>query len=195
MSGSKKTQSKYHIIYIPGVGDFYGPARKLFLRTWISRHRTVECVDVDWEGEPQLAPKIKRIESAIAAAEKRGDEIVVIGESAGAVLALLVYARQLHLRHIVTLCGIANAGVPTGPHMLKRASALPRAIDALKKAQLPRKSGVLHSYRARYDPIIAKEFSIAKTAEEHVVPCFGHMPTIAFCLSVYWRVILRRVLK
>ena len=195
MSGLALTDSSLHIIYIPGLGDFYGPARKFFFIFWASTryHRTVECIDVDWEGEPELPPKLRRIEAAIKIAETQGKEVVLIGESAGAVLALLTYASHPRLKRVVTLCGVSSPDIPLGPGVIKRASALPRAIERLKKTRLPKTPGVMHSFRAYFDPVIAKEFSIAQGATEHVVPSSGHMPTILFCLSGYSRKLLRIV--
>lgn len=59
--------------------------------------------------------KYERIAESIKAAE--GDEIVLVGESAGGAMALFAFSRQLdHVSRVVTICGYNHGAADVHPY-------------------------------------------------------------------------------
>lgn len=173
-----------HIIYIPGLGDKYDNVRKKALKWWPRFHGvSAELVPMNWSIESELAPKIQRLESAIRRAAVDGKQVVLVGESAGAAVALL--SDTTEVKKVITICGVANGAIQIGEGYAKRAAALRPAVDELRKRE---KSNSLHknihSFRASFDEVVYKKHSVAKGATEHVLWSPGHMITIILGLTL-----------
>ncbi len=173
-----------HIIYIPGLGDKYDNLRSKALKWWPRLHDvTAELVSMNWSTEVELQPKIQRVEVAIRRAVVDGKDVVLIGESAGAAIALISDSSEV--KKILTICGVANGAIQIGDGYAKRAAALKPAVDGLRKREaagtLPKN---IHSFRAAFDEVVYKKHSVAQGATEHVLWIVGHMITIFMALTL-----------
>lgn len=126
-----------------------------------------------------MESKLGRITDAIDRI-KGGGRLVLIGESAGASLALHAAASDSRVTRVITLCGVARPDTPVSAHLRRRAPALNDGVDSLR--------GVydmdVHCVRAAVDGVVNKRYSVVKGAKEHVIWSVGHLPTISLCLTI-----------
>lgn len=168
------------ILYIPGLGDRYDPARRFALKFWRVWGVRAQLIPITWYDGKSMNEKVGRIEAAIASVDTK-DRIVLIGESAGATLALHVGCEDQRVSRIITLCGVARSTTPIAGYLRKKAPALDTGVNTLR----PNKKADIHSVRAYLDPTVGKKYSVAPGAAEHIVWSIGHLTTIALCLTIY----------
>lgn len=174
-----------HILYIPGLGDRYDGFRRAALWFWNIWNVTAKLVPVKWYDGENLDTKRARVIEAIEACPK-GARIVLIGESAGATLALAAAESDKRVQRVITLCGVTRQTTPVSSYLRRKAPALDQGVKALGK-DCPVE---VHSIRALMDGVVGKRYSVAPGATEHVVWSIGHLTTIAFCLTIFsWYVI------
>lgn len=126
-----------------------------------------------------MESKLDRITAAINQVPDNS-RIVLIGESAGASLALHVAANDPRVARVITLCGVASPDTPVSGYLRRRAPALSEAVDSLNESY----DTDVHSVRAIVDGVVAKRYSVVRGANEHVIWSIGHLTTIALCLTV-----------
>ena len=173
-----------HVIYIPGLGDSYDSFRARALKWWPRLYGvSTELVSMNWSTEPELAPKLQRLEAAVRRATVDGKKVVLIGESVGAVISLI--SNTSEVSKVVTVCGVASGAIHIGDSYARRAGALRPAVDELRQHEsagtLPKN---IQSYHAVFDEVVQKEHAVAKGANEHVLWSLGHMITITLGLTV-----------
>lgn len=168
-----------YVIYIPGLGDTYDGFRRTVLGWWKLWGVIAVYVPITWYDGDDMASKLARINTAIGNVPK-GNRIVVIGESAGATLALHVGQAHPHVERIITLCGVARRQTPISSALRRRAPAIDEAVRTL-----PNTSGQdVHSIRAVFDATVNKRWSTATGATPHVMYTPGHRIAIIMCLTV-----------
>lgn len=170
---------KTHIVYVPGLGDGYDWFRSAALKTWPLYGVSTTYVPISWFDGGSMSSKLKRVEVALQRIPS-GRHIVLIGESAGAALALNGARKFARIDQVITICGVASRQAPISRRLRTRAPALDEAVRTLPvHVQLP-----VHSIRARYDPVVDKKYSTAPGATPHVIWSLGHSTTIALCLTL-----------
>jgi hypothetical protein len=166
-----------HIIYVPGLGDGYDPFRRFCLRWWHLWGVSVEHVPITWYDGGNFEEKCELVRQAIG--RSTADATVLIGESAGATLALHG-AKEARVSKVITLCGVSSPTTPISPHLRRKAPALDVAVNTLPKSF----NTEIHSVRAYMDNVVGKRYSVVAGAKEHVIWTVGHLMTIALCLTV-----------
>ena len=169
-----------YIIYIPGLGDQYGRLRTWALKTWRLRGVTAVHQAITWYDGGDMESKLALIKSAIDKAPNDA-RIVLVGESAGAALALHAATRDQRVVRVITLCGVARPDTPVSAYLRRKAPALHQAVSSLPETF----SADVHSVRARVDGVVGKRYSSTTDATRHVVWSVGHLTTIALCLTLY----------
>lgn len=168
-----------YIIYIPGIGDQYGRFRSLALATWRLWGVRTKHQAITWYDGEGMAAKMLLIQKALDAAPKNAF-IVLIGESAGATLALHTAAGDKRVGRVITLCGVARPDTPIAATLRRKAPALHEAVTTL-----PNTFDVdVHSVRAKIDPVVGERYSSTTDATRHVIWMIGHLTTIVLCLTV-----------
>lgn len=167
-----------HIIYISGLGDHYDGFRASALKLWRLWGVTTEHVPIMWYDGGSMHAKLQRIEVAIERAPK-GSRLVLIGESAGATLALHMAERK-KVDRIITLCGVTQPDTPVSNYLRRRAPALHEAVSSLGTSY----TTDIHSVRAVIDGVVGKKHSVVRNASTHVIWTVGHLSTIVLCLTV-----------
>lgn len=176
---------KQHVIYIPGLGDRYDGLRRRGLWLWGRLGLSTELVPMQWyNGNGSFEDRYQAVVVAIQASEAKGCQVVLVGESAGAAMAISVVAGYPHVG-LVTLCGVTSPATPIAPSIRLRSPAFDRAIANLDQALGKLDLGRVDCVRASVDPVIAKSYSLVPGARHHVIWCLGHILTIAACLSLY----------
>jgi pimeloyl-ACP methyl ester carboxylesterase len=183
--------SKPHIIYIPGLGDQYDGFRRLCLKFWRLWGVSAELGRVSWYEGKRLDEVAARINHLIQRAHANNRQVVLIGESAGAALALNL-ATNPEVAAVLTICGVTRRNTPISARLRRRAPALDEAVRRLGEVA-PRQP--LVSLRALSDPVVGKNYSVASGAREHVVWSPGHSMTIALCLTLYAPYVVQLVKK
>ena len=75
------------IVYIPGLGSRYNSVRMFALKFWAVYGVSTTLIPLDWYDGDTIEGKLSKVQDAINQAGKRS-RVVVVGESAGATLAL-----------------------------------------------------------------------------------------------------------
>ncbi len=168
---------KTHIIYIPGLGDRYDGFRSMTLKAWGLWGVSTRYVPITWYDGGSKASKLERI--AVAIEETPNDSnVVLIGESAGATLALAM-AGHPRVGRVITLCGVATSTTPVSGYLRRRAPALNEGVNGLPDTY----AVDVHSIRAAIDGVVGKKYSVVNGATEHIIWSIGHLTTIALCLT------------
>src|SRR5665648_522378 len=113
---------KHHIIYISGLGNRYDGLLLFLLFFWHVFGVKTEFVAMKWYGGTSYQEKFDRVIATIERAEAKGYTVLLIGESAGASMAMNVFAQRDSLHRLVSLCGVNS------PHASFRAPAYCRVI-------------------------------------------------------------------
>ena len=179
-----------HVIYLPGLGVGYDPFRGACLKAWRLYGVTAELVPLRWTDGRSFDEKYQSVRRAIQRAP--GKRIVVIGESAGATMALYVAEHEKGIDTVITLCGVTNEMMIIAPSLRRRAPAL---VTGLKHLSRRHNHVPVVSLRAWYDPVVSRRFCVPAYAEERVVWSIGHLVTIGLCLTFYAPWLLRFVRK
>lgn len=170
-----------HIIYIPGFGDRFDGLRQLTLRRWRHSDTRVSFVPMHWndKGETYQA-KYERVAAYIT--DAHGDEVTLVGESAGGAMAMLAFARNLqHVDRVVTICGY-NHGVADVHRYHQRAhpafyQLMPVVDEAVASFASADTSRITTIYSA-YDRIVTAEHSRIAGAHERILHTPGHFISI-----------------
>ena len=169
-----------YIIYIPGLGDRYDGFRARALKLWkIWGVKTIH-VPIAWYDKGSMDSKLAKIQSVIDNVPK-DVHIVLIGESAGATLALHTAQRDKRVNRVITLCGVARSFTPVSNYLRAKAPALDQAVDSLREDS----TVDVHSVRAFIDGVVGSKYSSTEHAVQHVIWSVGHLTTIALCLTFY----------
>lgn len=168
-----------HIIYIPGLGDRYDGFRVAALKLWKLWGVNAVHVPITWHDGGSMESKLAYVGTAINAV-KAGENIVLIGESAGATLALHTATHDRRVLRVITLCGVSRPDTPVSDSLRRKAPALGEAVDTL-----PETFEVdVHSVRAAVDGVVGPKYSSTTGAARHIVWSVGHITTISLCLTL-----------
>lgn len=168
-----------HIVYVPGLGDGYHRLRAAALGWWKVWGANVVPVKIDWYDGHDIDQKMSLIKQAIDTIPPQ-HRVVLIGESAGAALALHTSVISDRIDRVITLCGVARPTTPISAALRRKAPALDQAVNTL-----PEQYEVeVHSIRAAIDGVVGPRYSSVLGARRHVVWFVGHLPTIVLCLTI-----------
>lgn len=188
---------RYHCIYIPGLGDSYDGLRRRGLASWQLWGVSTELIPMQWYGGGDFSQRYDAVVAAIDRAQLRGDRVVVIGESAGASMAINVVANRPDVDGLVTVCGITNSRAEVSPLIRQKSPAFNEAIGRLGSSLNMLNLTRVYSVRAVIDSVVPKHSSVITGARQSVAWSVGHLFTITLCLSLYggYVVYLIRTLK
>lgn len=94
-----------HYIYIPGFNDRFDFLRRLALLRWRTNTSSATLVAMRWSNKTETyEQKHARVTRVINRTKK--DKVILVGESAGGAMALLVFAHNLdRVDEVITICG------------------------------------------------------------------------------------------
>lgn len=183
----------HYIIYIPGLGDRYDGFRKFLLFFWRIFGVRTELVPMQWYDGKDYDEKFARVETAIKDAQSKGYRVSLIGESAGASMAMNVFAHDTSPRRMISLCGVNNSTIPISSHIYKRSLAFKKSVSLLDNSQNKAQVRRVVSVTGFFDPRVSVEKNIIPGAKHIKVLSIGHLTTIILCLSLYSFVLIRAI--
>lgn len=197
MRQGSKGSHKCHIIYIPGLGDGYDGLRRAGLLTWQLWGVSTELVPMKWYGGGDLATRYSTVTAAIDRAQQRGRRVILVGESAGASLAINVASRRSDIHGLMTICGIVNSRAEVSSAIRKKSPAFNQSLAQLEYDIRELDLASVCNVRAVVDSIVPRRSSVIPGATQRIVWSVGHVTTVALCLSVYGGLLVRfaRVIK
>ena len=175
----------YHLIYIPGLGDGYDVMRRVGLMTWRLWGVTTELVPMQWYGGGSIDARYDALSGAIDRALLKGRRVVLVGESAGASLAINVASHLLDIYGLMTICGITNPRAEVSSVIRKKSPAFNQSLARLGKDVSKLDLSVVCNIRAIVDHVVPRRSSVIPGAKRRTIWSVGHVATIALCLSVY----------
>lgn len=182
---------KHHLIYIPGLGDRYDGLRRMALSTWRLWGMSPELVPMQWYGGDSYQVCFNAILAAIKRAEAKGYKVTLVGESAGASIAINVAASQPNLHGLITLCGVTHPHATVSPLIRKKSPAFNESLSYLETSLPKLNLATTHCIRALFDFVVVRKYSLIEGAHHHAVWGVGHLLVISLCLSLYSGYIVR----
>lgn len=164
------------IIYVPGLGSNYNQFRKLSLRMWRLYGADAQLAPIDWYDEHDLKQKLAAVTLLIEHANN--EQIVLVGESAGASLVLHL-ASHPKVTKVITVCGVAQPETPISSYLQKKSPALLQATRTIPNTSALK----VESVYAAVDSVVGRKYSAATGAKRHKLWTVGHLTTIAACLT------------
>jgi len=185
---------KHHVIYVPGLGDHKPRGQQLVPKYWRLFGVYGHYFAMRWNSKEPFAPKLARLLALVDDLSKNGDRVSLVGTSAGASVALLVYAtRPNKVNGVVCISGKINNPSATHPRYREN-PALKESLFKLQDA-LP---GLTPSMRKRimsFHPFQDQEVPPADTiipgAQERLIPISGHVASIGVALVFYTPALIR----
>jgi hypothetical protein len=182
-----------HIIYVSGFGGRYDSSRRFLLKFWRLYNVSTELVSMSWSDGLSYDSKLKKLNQAIDRSMDK--KIVLIGESAGASIAINAYAaRETDIYRVITLCG-KNSGADTvADHLYIKNPAFKDSIrlaDRNIKRLSKEQARHFTSMYPLHDPVIPAHESIVPGSREVRLWTLGHLISILLALSCLSFILVR----
>jgi hypothetical protein len=187
---------RHLIIYVPGLGDDYDWVRRFFLIFWRIYGVKAQLVSMQWYDGESYDEKYARVKAAIEAGEKQGYTVSIIGESAGASMAMNIFSRTPSLHKMISLCGVNLSSAPVSPHIFARSPAFKQAVSSLtasKDQAVSNRAADILVVVGFVDTKVPPLKNRITGVGQRKVFGFGHIPTILLCLSVYSFMLIREI--
>lgn len=173
------------VLYISGLGDYYDCGRSFALWFWRIYGLRVKLVPVKWYGGGTYEEKLALVIKMVKDAEAQGCTVTLIGESAGASLAINAAAQLPDLHRIILIAGVNSSKLSISSHIQRRSPSFvdsSRAIMASLEKVEPKK---IHTIRALRDGTVSPRFNDIPGTRKHIIWSIGHVPTIFLCLTIF----------
>ncbi len=176
---------RHLVLYIPGLGDHYDGGRSFALKGWRVWGVEVKLLPIKWYDGGSYQDKLNLVLQAIDSGVKDGYKVTLVGESAGASLALNAAALASTVSRVILVAGVNSSQLPISPHLKKRSASFAESASRVSESLKTMDRTKIHTVRALWDPVVSPRFDAIKDAHPHVLFSIGHIPTIALCLSVF----------
>lgn len=173
---------KTHYIYIPGLGDRMDPLRRIALLRWKSKNTRATLVPMRWSNASETYEhKYKRLKTIIE--QSKAGRVVLVGESAGASMALLAFARlQESAQNVITVCGYNHGSADIHEHHRRNSPAFFAAVKVTEKLidtlSSPLRKRVTTVYSTK-DTVVEPHHTKIRGAKKIELYSQGHLQTIA----------------
>ena len=181
------------VIYLPGLGGKYDRFRMWALKLWKRRDRNVVFLPMDWTSPYEsFIEKKSRVIRAVSDSE---GQVVIIGESAGAAMGLLIAHEMPHVKFIA-FCGKIGGAKSTGSFYYERVPAfadmLPLADTVRTNLRADEKLGMI-TVRAYKDLFLSVRDTTIPGVRQIVLPSVGHLTTIVLGITILRFGLLRAI--
>lgn len=176
----------HHVLYVPGLGDHKSQGQQTVVRWWRVFGVQGHLVPMHWLGQERFVPKLRRLLAEIDRLAVDGNEVSLVGTSAGASAVLVAFAqRQEKIAGVVCICGKINHPETIHP---ERFAQNPGFRDSLAELQTmlpklgPEARRRIMSVHPLVDGSVPPADTIIPGAREKLIPTFGHAFSIAMTL-------------
>lgn len=187
---------KHYIIYIPGLGDHYDGVRHFFLRFWKIYGVQTQLVPMQWYDGESYQTKYDKITAAVTDAKEKGYTVSLVGESAGASIAMNAFARNESLHRLISLCGVNSFHASVSPRILAKSPAFKESLWHLtasqEKAVSQRRKDII-SIAALSDSTVSVSKNRINGVKNMRVFSVGHITSILLCLSLFSFILVREI--
>ena len=177
------------LIYVPGLFDrikWVQFLQRKAVDTWRPLGVRPQGFVMGWSLDAAFDDRLGELEKLVDAALARGDQVALVGASAGATAVLALLAKSPEkISAVVTICGKIHRPDNIPEPVLEVNTVFDQGLDELStrlgtlgKAELGR-TLALHAYR---DHIVPPEDAVLEGAHNRQIPALGHVPGIATAL-------------
>ncbi|MBI2588883.1 hypothetical protein HYW35_01585 [Candidatus Saccharibacteria bacterium] len=183
----------HHVIYLPGIGDHRPWGQDKIIKLWRIFGVRAQFHIIGWADGEAFEPKLERIGALVDKLAAGGNQVSLVGVSAGASAALNTYMiRKDKIAGVVYVCGkIRNLRGVNLSYYIKNPAFKQSLImsDAnVAKLQSADKHKML-DIRAQFDNIVFSRPTIVPGIRIKKMPIFGHIPGILMAITLYSPVI------
>lgn len=185
------TASLHHVIIVPGLGNTVA-ALEWVTRNWTNYGFVPYVFDAQWTiDEPSLDSKLTRAITLVDELYSQTKLVSLVGNSAGSSFVLnMFHQRKTKIHAVVVNCGRVRRGdLPWFTFTQATASS-----PSFKESVLRSEKGIVNlskeekrkilTLRPLFDEVVPGNTVPITGATNEIIPCIGHMPSIAFALSV-----------
>lgn len=190
-----RRKHQLRVLYIPGLGDGYELPIKIALIFWRLYGVHAELVPMKWLGEASYDAKYRRVVDAIKRAEKKGYRVSLVGASAGASMALNVFADHPSVEQVVTICGVNSPNTPVHEELGRRHPGFLVSLKKLRESLKNVDRSKITVVYPRFDSIVPRRHTLIEGASHVVIQTEGHSRTIALTVSIYSYIPIRILKK
>jgi pimeloyl-ACP methyl ester carboxylesterase len=183
---------KTTVLFIPGLGDGKIRGENLAIQLLAPWRLDGEYFPIYWHKKEDFKTRIAELSKRIAELNSEGRRVVLVGYSAGASAAInALSANKEKVQRVILICGKIQNLDKINDQYFKLNPRFELSIELLKKS-LPdldaeQRAKVL-SIRPIFDETVPVKDTIIQGAKNKRVFMVGHVPTIAYCLSLtIWR--------
>ena len=180
---------KHHIIYVPGIGDWRPLGQDKGIGWWRVFGVVGHYHPVGWNGTETFEDKLKKLLAEIDVYLDAGDNVSLMGFSAGASVVLNAFAKRKDgISSVVCVSGKINRPNTTSLHYFQQNPAFKESLLLLQhnletftgtdKAKILTLNPIL-------DPIVPLADSVISGVKRWRTLAFGHMMSIAVTLTLY----------
>lgn len=180
---------KHTVIYVPGLGDTNISGRQKLLGTWHYKNVSIEACSMNWQIDEPLKDKLEKLVSRIDELRSSGQQVSLIGESAGASAVInALKLRPESLAAVVLLCGKSQYPDRIGMHLRRKNPRLYESVAASHEyiQTMPDnlKEKVLNVHPIA-DPVVPVRETKIDGVRNAKMPSFGHATSIVFGMTIW----------
>ncbi len=177
------------VFYIPGLGDHYDSGRSFALKFWLIYGLKVKLLPVKWYNDGTYEQKLALVTTKAKEAIDKGYKVTLIGESAGASLAINAAAQLPDLHKIILIAGVNSSKLFISPHIQRRSPSFAQSAKLVTPSLKKINPDKIHAIRGLVDAVVSPRFNTIPGARSYMVWSIGHLMTIVVCLTVFsWRI-------
>lgn len=178
-------------LYLPGLGGRYDGLRKAAI-SWWPRKYNAKVIPMNWTGDETYEQKKRRVEALVGECE---GQVIIIGESAGAAMGLILAHENPQVSYI-GFCGKIGGASSTGEYYFDKIPAfremLPEA-DRIRSILSTEAKDRMITVRAYKDIYLSLRDNTLPDVRQIVLPSIGHLTTIILGITLLRYGLLRAV--
>ena len=189
--------SKHHVIYVPGIGDWRPLGQDKGIEWWRLLGVRGHYHPVWWSSKELFEDKLNKLLAEIDGYSEQGDNVSLIGFSAGASAVLNAFAqRRDKITTVICVSGKINEPDTTSPHYFQENPAFKESLlllqDNLATFSSEDKQRML-TLNPLVDLVVPLKDAVIPGVKRWRTIAFGHMMSIAVTLIFYapfiaWRI-------
>lgn len=186
---NQRPRTPLTLIYVPGLFDrisWLQYLQRKAVAMWRPYGVRPQVFVMGWSLDAAFDDRLAELEKLVDAALERGEQVALVGASAGATAVLGLLAKSPEkIAAVVTICGKIHRPDNIPEPVLEVNNVFDQGLDRLSKdlhefenAELNRILA-LHAYR---DYIVPPEDAVLNGAHNRQIPALGHVPGIGVAL-------------